>query len=810
MLHWGEKNQETSAWRTAAVINPESAAYDSLIRVAEVMSGIDDERVKELIVQAEDTIRRIEQPLKRVEALVDLAGRLAVSSPSRSAELLEEGYGLQQPIKDAERRTHALLLLAGTRAEIDPQRAAVDLQEARAAAVAIPEVGGDSPSQAFGQGRSANLRATWKLMVQLEHPEAEATLADAVRAFEGELALNPGIGYEDSWYEQLAGDALAVGRLGIALDAVARISKDHTRFHTVRKLLPGIIKQDPKEGEARLQYLLDQIDLAANGFAKGEFGYWAVETLVELGRLEEATRVANDIREEHGRSGAFHKIVEYFGQTGQFKQARDLVLNIPEDRLRADAEGELGTRLANGGEIADAREMAANTQDYRARARILGAVARWLARQGDPAAPEAYNEACLARESVQQLYGDYKGAVHGLARVLIEAKDLDRAYLISRGIRDHWSRTSALTEIGEAFALLDDPRAVEALKEAEVANRMMEDAYYRDTELSKIGSAYARIGHWEEAFELTKRLQMWSSAKAVLTAAVVQMSRVSDPRIDWVFETGRQAAEYNKDETWAPDTLTEIVKNAEASEKQRFSWYVKLAGDAIRAIGKPIDQAKASCKLARGVADRAPALAKDLLEEAERIAHAQPDDLSANSVLSDVALGLFEFGERLRARELASAIGDWTPRASALSGCVDILVDTGEIVNAEQIVRGETNRFALKQLLLRYGLALARNGHEQADAVFEEVDRIVRYEAWASHEGDDFASTLLRAGRVISGLRALHPLSMDYLIYLVCEWLRDLASRRAGLANECVVEMVAVAAWYRTEWRLIQNLLMRN
>lgn len=693
------------------------------------------------------------------------------------------------------------------------QRVARGIERDESRAVALGELGAElanagiaPPNDLFGEAEAI-----------LGSPEGNQDRMHGYRRLAVCLA-DIGDARAEKLYRQAIG--LAIGMSGNARSSSLQGLAEDLR-------LPGM------EGNARL--LVETIRQMESARDRGYLLGWVTNSLMEIGRFDDAEKVARSIDRVSERAETLQQLADGLAAL---------------DRARA-------IRI-----LRDAADCAMTDENSIGRAYNLGLIASSLANLGDPQADKLYAAAEKAANDPRMPQWNRRFALSHLARNLVSGGRLRQAERIAGSIRDPNLRM----DMDEGLA--DRLAGAGRFDEAEQAALSIPHHDARDRSLSQVAGALTRAKMFDRAEQICRSigdvLDRRSQALGELALALAQ-----DGQLDRAIRTAQSmppgegrsdvfaslaAALAPADRARAEELLDLAGESVAGIERGQASWRHDQALSSLSAALAAAGEYRLSEAIARriqSIGERVSALllvakslreaaqegANDLFDELGQIVRAPLDERSGQlfhdlSVirgrdlvgpnvkriesrrLADLSVGLSQAGECVRAEKLALSIEEPQERAKALIGLAGALAKAGSdalprIVNkAEKAAQSTRDEKRGTQLLGELEAALAGVDGAAAGAA-EERTAVEGDRAAAFAAGGKIVQALMTlAGRPADPSPDKRPL--DDLIRKLAKWASQLEGADRDLSLELVLAAVETAGWVRPDWAQISRTLQQT
>jgi tetratricopeptide (TPR) repeat protein len=498
----------------------------------------DRDRAGRIADRAEAIACTITEASGRAQALADLATALVLAGEhDRAGRIADRAEAIACTITEASGRAYALadlataLVLAG-----EHDRAGRIADRAEAIVPAITDPGGTgftalaavaSALAQVGQYDRAEAIAPSSYyvyepgrLIDVVTARAQAGQYDRAEAFARSITNG-----EPSW--ALCEIASVLGQLG-DYDRAEGVARSITNIDVQARALtalaielteagdPGRAGELARHAEALARTVTDPATQAA-GLAK------LAPALTWIGEYDRAEALARRISDLDELDRALSAMVTTLAQAGDYNRAEALARNIPRTFVEERTLVVVITALAKDGEYDRAEALArTHTSGYEGACALI-AVASALAKTDKRGRAQqiAVDAEAIARTMTDRFSkSDRFQALIGVAAVLIQVGEGDRAEAIVGSITDPWYQMQGFTALVTALAEVGcTDRVGQIAADAEAIARNFTDAYYEARALSKLAVALAR------AFESDRARQIAADAAAIADTITVDIHR---------------------------------------------------------------------------------------------------------------------------------------------------------------------------------------------------------------------------------------------------------------------------------------------
>ncbi|KQP68036.1 hypothetical protein ASF40_19820 [Microbacterium sp. Leaf288] len=530
---------------------------------------------------------------------------------------------------------------------------------------------------------------------------------------------------------------------------------------------------------------------------------------------EEAFRVVDGINGDGNRGDALRAVATAFAKSGNPDEAQRFLDRIADDEPQVDEWRALAIAFATAGSPQKAHLVLAGIDDDESREDALRGVAIAFAEAGDP--DEAHRVVrSIADDSVREV------ALHGMASAFATAGEPHEVQLAVGGITDETYRDDAWRAVAIAFVeaglpveanlALDRIRdqverlvattfVVEELVQAQMlteAESLAGRSADPSEALALVGQAFVANGDvaaasrvFEEAERQARKRTFVSDALSELAVALAAVGNLSDSSRLFA-EAERVLGEPGGDSIRAIDLLELVERLATAG-------HVTDAARLLSRVDLTDRGAEVRGERAVQLTIRAYARAGDA-EGADRLARTIRSAWSRADALSGAVVALAENGNLVKARTLANSIPIQHKRDEALSA-VAVTLATQGLRGAAEGFLSEIPTYERTGAVVEVAEALADAGFmvDAEQLILAEADRYIdaRPADYLSFALAGVAEGLARVGRLTEAERLIDAIAEGTL--------KNADERERGFGYRCIVAEIARAGNYVEAERIARS-----
>jgi tetratricopeptide (TPR) repeat protein len=372
------------------------------------------------------------------------------------------------------------------------------------------------------------------------------------------------------------------------------------------------------------------------------------ELLVEAGRFDEASDMADSIGDYDSKDFIMTKLASSLAHAGRIDEARKVVDSIPLAHKQIDALSQIATALAKA---------------------------------NDSRADEAFQNVREAIDSIE--YSRYRdSALSDLAAALAQAQRFDEAYEVAQTVQDQDSFSKAFALHTLANALTQAQRFDEAYEVAQT----IQNTYWKTKALSQLTNTLIQAQRFDKARDVANTIQDASAQVVALSELATALVRANDSRADAIFKQAREVADTIQNASRKADALSELVIALAQADDPRADEtfnYTREVAYTIRDSFSTDDYDKtvALRQLGVALAQTDDTRADETFNYARELADSIPDILGSTRkalALRQLA-NLHALAQRFdEAREIADSIEDASQKAAAIRELASAFARAGD------------------------------------------------------------------------------------------------------------------------------------